>query len=163
MSLKRFTALRPGKPLDRGSRLRARSKNPRAVTKAGLWRVLARWTCAEGVCALCGAHVGPSGLDPHHLVTKGSEAALSLCAADLIPVCREFVGCRGHARAHGTAVERAEFREQVERLKPGIYAHLKYLARTVWHKRPLDEIEAEVSRVTRRTWREHWDALEVSP
>lgn len=146
--LSRKSVLGRGKGLDRGSKLRVRSKNKRAVTVAGLVARLSKWALASP-CAHCGAKSGHS----HHILTRGSQAGLKCCPSCVMPLCED---CHGYF--HDCP---ATFQAWLENEKPGLRDHLKLLARTTWAKKPLDEVEAEIDRAVKRTWREHWESLEV--
>jgi hypothetical protein len=50
----------------------------------------------------------------------------------------------------------------IESAKPGLQDYLKLLGRTTWLKKDLDEVEAEIDRVTKRPWSEFWESLEAA-
>ena len=143
MSLTHKSRLKPGGPL------RRRSKNKRAVTVLGLVTRLSKWALASP-CAHCGKRADHS----HHILTRGSQAGLKCCPECVMPLCEDC-----HRFFHDCP---ATFKAWLEGEKPGLRDHLTLLARTTWAKKPLDEVEAEIDRVTKRPWSEFWAELEVA-
>lgn len=133
--IRRFTALRSRKGLDRSGPLRKRSRAKRAVTIAGLGVRLSRWCRCYGECFKCGMEGVP--LEAHHVFTRGSTANLKLCPDNLLPLCR---GC--HAFAHE---EPGRFETWLDHALPGLLSHLSRLSRSKeWRRKDLGEVEALV-------------------
>lgn len=126
----------------RRSPLKRRSHNKKAVTRVSLGKVLSEWV-RESPCHLCGR---PSD-HAHHILTRGSEPCLKLCPDNLMPLCE-----RCHENAHRSP---ASFRVYLEASRPGIFDHLRTLARKN-SKRDLDEVEKEIREATKRPWSERF-------
>lgn len=143
--------------MTRRSPLRRRSKNPRATTRLALWNALSRWVRAEGVCFYCGRNVGPSNLEAHHLITKGSDKSLSLYPGIAVPACKvpdwPRPSCHDRARVLNWLVEQR---------KPGYLDHLRRLSRTEWFRKPIDEVEDEIAKAVKVPWSEYWASLEAA-
>lgn len=152
--LRRFTALKSRKGLDRSSPLRQRSKNPRPVTVNNLYQRIRDWCVSPQVCQHCGSE--PDGskwrfLECHHIWTVGSTPELRCCPENLLCLCY-----RCHRTwAHGNDVD---FRHWLASVKPGLFEHLRSVRRE-WSKRPLDEIEAHIDSLPPRE--QFWESLEV--
>lgn len=147
--MKRTPLLRK-KGLDRGGPLRKRSKNPKAVTRAALWKKLSDWV-REAPCVVCGSEADHA----HHVLTRGAYPGFKLCPANLVPLC-----ARHHAYAHDVGWS---FKVELDAKKPGLYEHLRALSRTgPWLRADLDEVEAIVALAVKRPWTEHWRDLKVA-